>query len=128
MRKVAGLVMVRNEADIIETFVRYNLRYLDELIIVLHSPHDDTAKIIEQLRIGGVSMAHFLVRSGSQLVRKALIGIWPRWVEHGRVDKSICISNHWLRFYQELIACGNRSPERLRDIAGNYGSVQATRQ
>ena len=38
MRKVAGLVMVRNEADIIETFVRYNLRYLDELIIVLHSP------------------------------------------------------------------------------------------
>ena len=270
MRKVAGLVMVRNEADIIETFVRYNLRYLDELIIVLHSPHDDTAKIIEQLRIEGlplvikhnhelgfskadwmnkvarevlaskradflfmldadefikcpsraylddaisvipagataalkwesyvptpedangernvvkriqhrvveetarvckvtlckrfggdtsltiadgnhavlcgqgdmwtpvphvlfrgVSLAHFPVRSESQLVSKALIGIWSRWVDHGRVDKSTCISNHWLRFYQELIDCGNLSPERLRDIAGNYGSMQALPQ
>ena len=127
MRKVAGLVMVRNEADIIETFVRYNLRYLDELIVVLHSPHDDTARIIDQLRIGGVSLAHFPGRSESQLVSKALNGIWSRWVEHGRVDKSMCISDHWLRFYQELIACGNLSPERLRDIAGKYGSVQATR-
>ena len=257
--------MVRNEADIIEVFVRYNLQFLDELIVVLHSPHDDTARIVEQLRIEGLplvikhnhelgfskaewmnkvarevlsakradflfmldadefikcpsraylddaisvipvgataalkwesyvptpedmhgernvvkriqhrvieettpickvtlckrfaddlsltiadgnhavlrgrdelqrpvphvlfrgmSLAHFPVRSESQLVSKALIGIWSRWVEHGRVDKSMRISNHWLRFYQELIACGNLTPERLRDIAVNYDSA-----
>jgi glycosyltransferase involved in cell wall biosynthesis len=267
MRKIAGLAMVRNEADIIEAFVRYNLQFLDELIIVLHSPHDDTARIIEQLKIEGlplvikhnhelgfgkaewmnkvarevlaskrvdflfmldadefikcssraylddaigavpvgataalkwesyvptpddaisernvvkriqhraaretnrvckvtlckrfaddtsltiadgnhavlrgrgglerpvphvsfrgVSLAHFPVRSESQLVSKALIGIWSRWVEQGRVDKSMRISNHWLQFYQELMACGNLSRERLRDIALNYDAVQS---
>lgn len=270
MRKIAGVVMVRNEADIIEAFVRHNLQFLDELIIVLHASHDDTARIIEQLTIEGlplvikhnhelgfskaewmnkvarevlankradflfmldadefikcpsrryldeaidaiplgataalrwesyvptpddagsernvvkriqhraaretnlvckvtlckrfgddnsltiadgnhavlrgqgaaarpvphvlfrgVSLAHFPVRSESQLVSKALIGIWSRWVEHGRVDKSMRISNHWLQFYQELIACGNLSRERLRDIAVNYGSVAALPQ
>ena len=270
MRKIAGLAMVRNEADIIEAFVRYNLKFLDELIIVLHSPHDDTARIIEQLRaeglplvikhnhelgfskaewmnkvareilatkradflfmldadefikcpsraylddaIGaipvdttaalkwasyvptpddasdernvvkciqhrvahetnlvckvtlckrfaddasltiaegnhavlrgrdelarpiphvsfrGVSLAHFPVRSESQLVSKALIGIWSRWVEQGRVDKSMRISHHWLQFYQEVMAGGHLSRERLRDIALNYGSAQAVQQ
>jgi glycosyltransferase involved in cell wall biosynthesis len=270
MRKIAGLAMVRNEADIIEAFVRYNLTFLDELIIVLHSPHDDTARIIEQLKaeglplvikhnhelgfskaewmnrvarevlaakradflfmldadefikcssrayldeaisaipVGataalkwesyvptpddassernvvkriqhraaretnrvckvtlckrfaddtsltiadgnhavlrgrselerpvphvsfrGVSLAHFPVRSESQLVSKAFIGIWSRWVEQGRVDKSMRISNHWLQFYQELMAGGNLSQERLRDIALNYDAVQTMPQ
>lgn len=54
MRKIAGLAMVRNEADIIETFVRYNLKFLDEMIIVLHSPLDDTPRIVEQLRAEGL--------------------------------------------------------------------------
>lgn len=269
MRKIAGLAMVRNEADIIEAFVRYNLKFLDELIIVLHSPHDDTARIIEQLKaeglplvvkhnhelgfgkaewmnkvareilstqradflfmldadefikcasraylddaisaipVGttaalkwesyvptpedagernvikciqhrvaqetnlvckvtlckrfaddasltiaegnhavlrgrgelerpvphvsfrGVSLAHFPVRSESQLVSKALIGIWSRWVEQGRVDKSMHISQHWLQLYQEVMAGGNLSQERLRDIALKYGSVQFKQQ
>jgi hypothetical protein len=270
MRKIAALVMVRNEADIIEAFVRYNLKFLDELIIVLHSPHDDTARIIEQLKteglplvikhnhelgfskvewmnkvarevlatkradflfmldadefikcssrayldeaIGaipvgataamkwesyvptpddassernvvkriqhrvavetnrvckvtlckrfaddsslsiadgnhavlrgrgelerpvphvlfrGVSLAHFPVRSESQLVSKALIGIWSRWVENGRVDKSMLISNHWLRFYQGLMTCEHLSRERLRDIAVNYDAAQTMPQ
>jgi Glycosyl transferase family 2 len=266
MRKIAGLAMVRNEADIIEAFVRYNLKFLDELIIVLHSPHDDTARIIEQLsdeglpvivkhnhelgfgkaewmnkvareilstqradflfmldadefikcpsraylddaisaipvgttaalkwesyvptpedadgernvikciqhRVAretslvckvtlckrfaddsgftiaegnhavlrgraelerpvphvsfrGVSLAHFPVRSESQLVSKALIGIWSRWVEQGHVDKSMHISHHWLQLYQEVMAGRDLSRERLRDIALSYGSVQ----
>jgi hypothetical protein len=58
--KTAGLAMVRNEADIIESFVRYNLQYLDELIIVLHSCHDETPQIVEQLQREGlpVSVLH----------------------------------------------------------------------
>ncbi len=266
MRKIAGLAMVRNEADIIETFVRYNLKFLDEMIIVLHSPLDDTPRIVEQLRaeglpiviehnhelgfskaewmnkvardvlaakradflfmldadefikspskaylneainsipVGataalrwesyvptpddagvernaikriqyrcakesnpickvtvckrfaddasltiadgnhavlcaqgssqrpvthaafrGLSLAHFPVRSESQLVSKVLIGVWSRWLEKGSVDKSMNISNHWLQFYRDLMNDAHISSERLRDIALDYQCAQ----
>jgi glycosyltransferase involved in cell wall biosynthesis len=262
MRKIAGLVMVRNEADIIESFVRYNLKFLDEIIIVLHSPFDDTPQIVAQLKaeglplvvehnnelgfnksdwmnkiardvlsarradflfmldadefikspsrayldeainaipVGataalkwesyvptpddissernvikriqhrsakegnlickvtlckrfaddasltiadgnhavlrgqgelqrpvshvafcGISLAHFPVRSESQMVSKALIGVWSRWLENGSVDTSMNISNHWLHFYQELMNGGQLSSERLREISLDY--------
>lgn len=268
MQKVAGLAMVRNEADIIEAFVRYNLKVLDELIIVLHSPLDETTEIVEKLRaeglpvvikhnrelgfdkaewmnkvarellqskrvdflfmldadefikcpsraylddaiaaipagataavkwesyvpssdddsternvlkriqhrvadeinrvckvtvckrfaddpalsiadgnhavvrgrgehlrpvphvlFRGISLAHFPVRSESQLVSKALIGVWSRWVENGRVDKSMLISNHWLRFYQELTAPGHVAKRELGDFAVNYDATTPT--
>jgi Glycosyl transferase family 2 len=48
--------MVRNEADIIESFVRYNLQFLDEMIIVLHSPLDDTPQIVTQLKAEGLPL------------------------------------------------------------------------
>ncbi len=266
MRKLAGLAMVRNEADIIESFVRYNLQFLDEMIIVLHSPLDDTPRIVEQLKaeglpivieynhelgfskadwmnkvardvlaakradflfmldadefikspsrayldeaisaipVGataalkwesyvptpddtsternvikriqhrsakeanpickvtvckrfaddasltiadgnhavlrgqgssqrpvthvafrGLALAHFPVRSEAQMVSKALIGIWSRWLEKGSVDKSMNISNHWLHFYQDLMDGDHISSERLRDIALDYQCTQ----
>jgi hypothetical protein len=262
MRKIAGLAMVRNEADIIESFVRYNLKFLDEMIIVLHTPLDDTPQIVAQLKaeglplviehnhelgfskaewmnkvardvlsarradflfmldadefikspsrayldeainaipVGataalkwesyvptpddisternvikriqhrsakegnpickvtlckrfaddtsltiadgnhavlrgqgplqrpvshvafrGISLAHFPVRSEAQMVSKALIGVWSRWLENGSVDKSMNISNHWLHFYQELMNVGELSSERLHDISLDY--------
>ena len=48
------LAMVRNEVDIIETFIRYNLKFLDEMTTVLRSPFDDTQRIVEQLRAEGL--------------------------------------------------------------------------
>jgi Glycosyl transferase family 2 len=267
MRKIAGLAMVRNEADIIESFVRYNLKFLDEIIIVLHSPLDDTPRIVSQLKaeglplvvehnhelgfnkadwmnkvardvlstrradflfmldadefikspsrvyldeaisaipVGataalkwesyiptpddisternvikriqhrsakegnpickvtlckrfaddasltiadgnhavlqgqgslqrpvphvvfrGISLAHFPVRSESQMVSKALIGVWSRWLENGGVDKSMNISNHWLHFYEELMhGSGALSHDRLQDISRDYQCSQ----
>ena len=41
-----GVAMVRNEADIIETFVRHNLTRLDGLVIVDHGSADDTVRIL----------------------------------------------------------------------------------
>jgi Glycosyl transferase family 2 len=265
VRKLAGLAMVRNEADIIESFIRYNLQFLDEMIIVLHSPADGTDRIVADLqreglpvviehnhelefrksawmnkvardvlaskradflfmldadefiktpsrefleraidaipagatavlcwesyvpspedatgeinplkriqyrcsreaqtvckiavgqcfdadralviaegnhavvrRVGGadtlvrhvtfhgLSLAHFPVRSASQLLTKAMIGTWSRWLQHGSVDKQMGISWHWLQFYQELMH-GNISSERLRDLAIDYQFAQ----
>ena len=47
--KLYGVAMVRNEADIIEAFVRHNLTVLDGLVVVDHSSDDGTSEILSAL-------------------------------------------------------------------------------
>ena len=42
--------MVKNEDDIIESFVRYNLNILDEMIILDNGSTDNTLKILNFLK------------------------------------------------------------------------------
>lgn len=53
-KKLVGLSMVRNESDIIETFIRHNLTLLDELHIVDHNSSDNTREIISHLKQEGL--------------------------------------------------------------------------
>ena len=46
--------MVRNESDIIETFIRHNLTLLDELHIVDHNSSDNTREILTLLKQEGL--------------------------------------------------------------------------
>lgn len=54
--KVVSVSMVRNEADIIETFVRYHCGIVDAMEIVDHASVDGTAQILEQLRDEGLPL------------------------------------------------------------------------
>lgn len=47
--KLWGVSMVRNEADIIEAFVRHNLSRIDGLLVVDHGSHDRTLEILAAL-------------------------------------------------------------------------------
>jgi hypothetical protein len=47
--KLHGVMMVRNEADIIEASVRHNLATLDRLLVVDHGSFDGTSEILRQL-------------------------------------------------------------------------------
>ncbi len=47
--KIVGVSMVRNESDIIETFVRHNLSLLDGMVIVDHGSADATLDILKAL-------------------------------------------------------------------------------
>lgn len=47
--RLVGVALVRNEADIIESFVRTNLVLLDALVIVIHRASDGTREILEAL-------------------------------------------------------------------------------
>ena len=47
--KLWGVAMVRNEADIIETFVRHNLSILDGLTVIDHGSADATLDILKAL-------------------------------------------------------------------------------
>ena len=53
-KKFVGLSMVRNESDIIETFIRHNLTLLDELHIVDHNSSDNTREILTLLKQEGL--------------------------------------------------------------------------
>ena len=51
-----GVAMVRNEADVVEAFVRHNLSILDGLAIVDHGSFDGTAEILTNLRREGLPL------------------------------------------------------------------------
>jgi glycosyltransferase involved in cell wall biosynthesis len=54
--KLIGVAIVRNEADIIETFVRHNLHVLDGLTVVDHGSTDATAQILAALVAEGLPL------------------------------------------------------------------------
>lgn len=57
--RLVGVTTIRDEADIVETFVRRNLVILDQLLIVLHRPSDGTREIAAALRKEGLPVRLF---------------------------------------------------------------------
>lgn len=54
--RLVGIAMVRNEADIIEAFVRHNLSRLDGLLVIDHRSDDRTRDILAALAREGLSL------------------------------------------------------------------------
>jgi Glycosyl transferase family 2 len=54
--KVVGISMIRNDADIVEAFVRHSLRILDHLFVIVHCPEDGTGEILKALHAEGLPM------------------------------------------------------------------------
>lgn len=54
--KLAAVAMVRNEADIVEAFVRHNLAYVDRLVVVDHHSDDGTFEILRELEREGLAI------------------------------------------------------------------------
>jgi hypothetical protein len=52
--RLFGVSMVRNEADIVEAYVRHNLTVLDGLVVVDHASIDETADILVRLVAEGL--------------------------------------------------------------------------
>jgi hypothetical protein len=54
--RLFGVSMVRNEADVVEAFVRHNLAVLDGLIVVDHGSIDGTSEILAKLQAEGLPL------------------------------------------------------------------------
>ena len=54
--RLLGVAMVSNEADVIEAFVRHNLRRLDALVVLNHRSVDDTEEILTRLAAEGLPL------------------------------------------------------------------------
>ena len=80
--RLFGVAMVRNEADVIEAFVRHNLGVLDGLAIADHGSLDGTSEILAKLKAEGLPLrvvpaaeaAFFQSRHMTRLAREALAG------------------------------------------------------
>ena len=55
--KIVLVTMAKNEADIIESFVRHSLTYVDEIIVADHMSSDRTHEILESLRAEGLPLS-----------------------------------------------------------------------
>ena len=56
-RRIIAVAMVKNEADVIESFVRHTLSFADELLVCDHQSTDGTRRILEHLRDEGLPLA-----------------------------------------------------------------------
>jgi hypothetical protein len=55
-KRIIGLAMIKNEADVIESFARHNLEYVDELHIILQKSDDGTRETIGEMVCEGLAI------------------------------------------------------------------------
>src|SRR5260221_2379309 len=53
---IVGLSVVRNECDVIEQFVRHNLRYMDALVVLDNASTDGTREVLDALAREGLPL------------------------------------------------------------------------
>ena len=56
MGRVISISMVKNEADVIESFVRHTISFVDQMLIADHSSTDKTPEILRQLQAEGLPL------------------------------------------------------------------------
>ncbi|OCB32348.1 hypothetical protein A5675_24425 [Mycobacterium malmoense] len=88
MTEALGIAMVKNEADVIEAFVRHNLGFMDALAIVDNDSIDDTRDILVRLQREGLPIVlfddpivgHFQAEIVTAVYRKVVPRFKPRFV------------------------------------------------
>lgn len=83
-----GIMMAKNEADVVEAFVRHNLNYMDALVIVDNESVDDTRNILVQLQQEGLPIilfddpvvGHFQAEIVTAVYRKVVPKFKPHFV------------------------------------------------
>lgn len=88
MIEALGIAMVKNEADIIEAFVRHNLAFMDALVIIDNQSVDGTRETLVELRQQGLPIilfddpvvAYFQAEKVTAVYRKVVPLFKPRFV------------------------------------------------
>lgn len=109
--KIVSITMVKNEVDIIESFIRYHLNIVDEMIILDNCSSDETPLIINKLVDEGLPII-FFTSSNNNFTQSFKLGMLLNKVfnEHGA--DIVCV----LDGDEFLISTNNLNP---RDILKN---------
>ena len=108
MIEALGIAMVKNEADIIEAFVRHNLGFMDALAIVDNDSVDGTREILVQLQQEGLPIilfddpvvAHFHAQIMTAVYRKVVPKFKPRFVFLLDADEFVVASSREALYVQ----------------------------
>lgn len=81
---VISISMVKNEADVIESFVRHTISFVDQMLIADHSSTDKTPEILRQLQAEGLPLrvrrvyaaGYVQVETMNALLREAAMEEW----------------------------------------------------
>ena len=84
--KIVGVSMVRNEADIIEVFVRHNLAFLDALVVIDHGSADATLGILAALQKERLPLRLLANPDMRFLQTEAVTDVTRRLIEAGDAD------------------------------------------
>src|SRR5690349_3393112 len=66
--RIIGVTMASNEADVIEAFVRHNLRFLDALVVLDHVSVDRTPELL--VRLAGEGLPLVVLRDRDRAYRQ----------------------------------------------------------
>ena len=84
--RVTAISMVRNEADVIEAFVRYHAEIVDELIVVDHRSVDGTDETLRALMAEGLPLRVRAEDSPMQRQNVVMTGLMREAVVDGGAD------------------------------------------
>jgi SAM-dependent methyltransferase len=108
MIEALGIAMVKNEADVIEAFVRHNLGFMDALAIVDNDSVDGTREILVQLQQEGLPIilfddpvvGYFMAEIVTAVYRKVAPKFKPRFVFLLDADEFIVASSREALYVQ----------------------------
>lgn len=134
-----GISMVKNEADIIEAFVRHNMQFLDLLYVLDHSSFDGTREILSQLIKEGYPivisdssrLGYYQSEEMTKLCRRAFDELSPDVVVPLDADEFLSCKNrealehslsimprqsHMLVPWRTYVPTENDSPEEINPV------------
>lgn len=80
---ISVVSMVRNEADVIESFVRHNLGWADRIYVAVHESTDETSNILHSLQKDGLPIFLSEVRGAAQLQSEVVTALLHQAVADG---------------------------------------------
>ena len=83
MSFIAVVSMVRNEADVIESFVRHNLGWADRLYVAVHESSDETLSILQALQADGLPICLSEVKGAAQIQSEVMTMLMRQAVAEG---------------------------------------------
>ena len=75
--------MVRNEADVIESFVRHNLGWADRIYVAVHESTDETLSILQSLQQDGLPLFLSEVRGAAQVQSEVVTALMYQAIAEG---------------------------------------------
>jgi len=95
---IISISWVRNEADVIEAFVRHNARFCDRMIITDNDSTDDTPIILERLQTEGLPLTlrrdptpvHHQDKALTDMMHDAHATMDPDWIFPIDADEFLC--------------------------------------